>query len=154
MANPVRHRRTRYSWLRLAPGARWPRGKQGQRLLRRLNRVGRRTGRLVRIDSGRRTPYEAWAAYQDFLRGGNLAAFCCFRHYLHSWAECGKTPSSNHCINRAADCSIQRHRDDSSGFTSIGNVQVARDAMDAVGLCLPVGSGEVWHVEVGETWRS
>lgn len=146
-------RRKRYHWLILADGARWPRGPEGQRLLTRLNRVGRTLKRQIRIDSGRRTNYEQWVAYMDFLSGGNLAAPCCWKHWAHPWSQCARQCASNHCINRAADCSVQARRS-GTVFHSIGDDPQARKAMRVWGLCLPVGSGETWHVEVGNAWNS
>lgn len=140
-------------WLELGPGARWPSGPAGRRLLGKLNRVGRRTRRHIIITSGKRSPHAQWVAYQDYLAGGTLAAPCCSRHYLHSWSQCLKQCASRHCVSRAADCEIQYARN-GTYYVNIGEVQAARAAMRAVGLCLPVGSGEVWHVEVGDTWRS
>lgn len=105
------------------------------------------------MTSGDRNPREAWAAYQDYLRGGTLAAKCCSKGWPHTWAECGKRPQSNHARGRAADCIAQTHRRGGE-FVNIGEVPEMRVAMKDVGLCLPVGSGETWHVEVGNTWRS
>lgn len=154
-------RKRRYPWLRIRPGARWPKGNNGANLLRRLDDVGAARGRLIRVDSGLRSPYEQWRAYQDFLRGGNLAAPCCSRHWLHSWEECLRQCGSNHCISRAVDASISTGRKPgphrprtSTEFQSIGLDVKARAEMHRVGLCLPVGVGEVWHVEVGNAWRS
>jgi len=118
--------------------------------MRRLNRVGKALNKKVIIISGLRTPYEQWVVYQDFLRGGNLAATCCWRRYPHSWAQCGKTPTSNHCRSKAIDCGLY---DKHGTYRSIGYYDKARELMKRHGLCLPV-PGELWHVEVGSTWRS
>lgn len=141
----------RHKWLRLREGARWPRGSAGRDLRRRLNAVGREVGQVVTITSGLRTAEQQWFAYQDYLRGGNLAAPCCSRHYIHSWSSCLRQCASNHCRSRAADTVIA---DPTRGTINIGESQAARKAMRRHGLCLPVGSGEVWHVEVGNVWRS
>jgi hypothetical protein len=142
----------RYPWLFKVDSTRWPKGRSGRLLLRKLNTVGRRTKRKIRIDSGLRTPHQQWHAYKDYLRGGTLAAPCCSKHFLHPWALCGRQCASNHCQSRAADCEIMSS--DGEGFQSIGLDQDARRVMRRVGLCLPVGEHEVWHVEVGTTWRS
>lgn len=105
---------------------------------------------IITITSGRRTLHEQWAAYQDYLRGGTLAAPCCGRHYLHSWAACWRDCASNHCRNRAADCTIASP----GGEVNIGDWPRARHAMRGHGLCLPVGQGETWHVEIGDYWAS
>lgn len=140
-----------YKWVALAEGARWPRGGAGRELCRRLNNAGRLIQRRIIITSGDRNAREAWEARMDYLRGGNLAAQCCWLVGFHTWEECGKSPYSNHARGRAADCVVEtRHR----GWVNIGEVRRARKAMRRRGLCLPVGSGETWHVEVGSSWRS
>jgi len=139
-----------YPYVELRPGAHRPKGKDGRLLLRKLNQVGRRVRAPIKITSGLRTPREQWAAYQDYLHGGILAAPCCSKHYLHAWSECLRQCASNHCSSRAADCEILHNGE----WLNIGLVDTARKAMRRIGLCLPVGSGEVWHVEVGSTWRS
>jgi len=141
----------RYRWLRLSAGAKWPRGWQGRRLRRRLNRVGRDLRRTIVITSGQRDWRSQHAAYMDYLAGGTLAAPCCSKHYPHHLEDCLRQCQSNHCKGRAADCVIEQ----SDGtFLNIGDSRKARAAMTRRGLCLPVGDGEVWHVEVGNTWRS
>lgn len=140
-----------YKWVALADGARWPKHNTGADLVRRLNNVGRAIQRRIIITSGDRSPREAWEARMDYLRGGNLAAQCCWLVGFHSWDECGKTPYSNHAKGKAADCVVETR---SRGWVNIGEHRKARKAMDRRGLCLPVGSGETWHVEVGEIWRS
>ena len=145
-------KRLRYRWLRLRPGARWPEGPNGRLLLRKLNNAARDIQLPLRITSGRRTPYEQWVAYQDYLRGGTLAAPCCGQHYLHAWASCQRQCGSRHCQNRAADVVVEL--DGGRQLVNVGEYLPARQALRRKGLCLPVGSGETWHVEVGETWRS
>lgn len=139
-------KRLRYRWLRLLPGARWPAGPAGRDLLRRLNNVGRACQSQITITSGRRGPKAQWRAYQDYLRGGTLAAPCCAKHWPHSWEDCGRQCASQHCASRAADCTMRG--------ANIGEIPCARREMRSHGLCLPVGYGETWHVEVGTTWRS
>lgn len=125
----------------------------GDAVMRRLNKVGKRLGRYVKIISGDRTPYQAWVLRMRYLNGtGNLAALCCGNGGRHSWAACGKSPRSNHARGAAADCGIV-HSGRGVGYTSIGLWPNARTAMRAEGLCLPVG-GEAWHAEVGTTWRA
>ena len=141
----------RYPWVKIHGGARPPIGPDGRALLHKLNHVGWVLRRPVMVTSGRRTPREQHYAYMDFLRGGVLAAPCCSRHYLHSWASCLRQCASNHCRSRAADCII---RLPSGDWVNIGEDHAARAVMRRVNLCLPVGSGETWHVEIGESWRS
>ena len=143
------HRRA-YPWLKLREGARWPVGDDGRDLCRRLNNVGRACQAFVTITSGRRTPAEQWAAYMDYLAGGILAAPCCSKHFIHSWPSCLRQCASNHCRSRAADCTIAAP----TGEVNLGEWSRARKALIGHGLCLPVGSGETWHVEIGDTWNS
>lgn len=144
-------RRRQYPWLRLRRGARWPQGQAGRDLCRRLNNVGRDLQRPILITSGQRTAYGQWVAYQDYLRGGTLAASCCWKKYRHSWHVCGKKPTSLHCFGKAADCVVKRR---SGELENIGEFPGARESMRHHGLCLPVGAGETWHVQVGVSWAS
>lgn len=144
-----RHRR--FKRLLLVEGARWPRGAPGRDLLRRLNNAARLAETRVRITSGRRTAYEQWVAYQDYLRGGTLAAPCCGLGTLHQWRRCQKQCASNHCVSRAVDCEVEL---ENGSWVDPGQWSEFRGAMRQRGLCLPVGSGETWHVEVGQVWRS
>lgn len=141
----------RYARLRLRDGAHWPTGEAGRKLCRRLNRVGKAIGMTVTITSGQRTWREQHAAYMDFLRGGTLAAPCCSKRYLHTAAECRRDCQSRHCSGEAADCVLETSE---GRWVNIGELQVARRAMARYGCCLPVGFGETWHVELGDTWRS
>lgn len=102
------------------------------------------------ITSGRRTAYEQWIAYMDYLSGGILAAPCCDQHYVHGWSQCHQQCASNHCVSKAADCTIASP----FGEQNIGDWERARRELRHHGLCLPVGNGETWHVEVGTSWRS
>lgn len=137
--------------LTYAPGAHPLRGAAGRRLERKLRKVAKAYGHPVRITSGRRTDYEAWAAYADYLNGGNLAAYCCEKHYRHPWAQCLRHPTSNHCTSRAADVQAQLPW---GGWVPIGEIPACRKLLRKYGCCLPVGSGETWHVEEGHTWNS
>ncbi len=140
-----------WEWVQLRPGAKWPQGSAGRALLRRLDKVGRHLRRPITITSGKRNAQEQWFAYMDYLQGGTLAAPCCTKNYTHKWSECRRECASNHCRSRAADCVVTM----ADGRTfNIGEIHRARQKMKAVGLCLPVGAGETWHVEVGNTWRS
>lgn len=139
-------KRIRFRWLRLGPNAKWPKGRAGRQLLRKLNKVARACQDPVTITSGQRGPRGQWRAYMDHLRGGTLAAPCCSKHYIHEWQDCLRQCMSNHCRGRAADCMIRG--------VNIGEDPCARREMARRGLCLPVGSGETWHVEVGDVWRS
>jgi len=141
----------KYKYLELRPGAHWPKGPSGRALLRRLNKTAKRLRTTIRITSGRRTPAEQWAAYQDYLRGGILAAPCCNKNWLHDLAHCGRRCQSNHCVSKAADVVIERP---GRGWVNIGEWPKARQIMGKNGLCLPVGQGETWHVEIGDTWNS
>lgn len=140
-----------YRWLRRRRGVTLPTGPAGRQLLHKLNHVGWKLRRPIRITSGKRTPHAQWVAYMDFLRGGILAAPCCSQHWPHPWSRCFRQCASNHCISRAVDCVILSSSGD---WVNIGEDQAARDVMHHVGLCLPVGQGETWHVEVGDVWRS
>lgn len=141
----------RYRHVHLAAWARWPRGRQGRRLTRKLNRVGRDIDLVVIVVSGQRGWRQQHAAYMDYLRGGTLAAPCCSKRYQHTAAECLRQCASNHCRGAAADCRVRL----ASGVeVSIGEHKGARRAMRKHGLCLPVGQGEVWHVEIGRQWLS
>jgi len=143
--------RLRYRWLRLSPGARWPAGPPGRDLLRRLNNTARACRSKITITSGRRGVYAQHLAYNDYLRGGPLAAPCGWKNWVHSWAECPRDCRSNHCRSRAADCLIEGP---GGSHVNIGELEIARAKMRSHGLCLPVGQGETWHVEVGSVWRS
>lgn len=138
-------------WVTKRKTAHWPTGPDGRKLLDKLNHVGWKLRRQVRITSGKRSPYRQWQAYQDYLAGGTLAAPCCTQHFPHQWSRCLRQCMSNHCISRAADCVIQRADGE---WINIGEDHEARRVMHHIGLCLPVGQGETWHVEVGDTWRS
>lgn len=122
----------------------------------KLDKVGTDLRRNILVTSGDRSPFEAWQAYADYLSGGNLAAFCCAKHYRHGWEQCGKQPTSNHCRGLAADCLVEAQKKGSTPpqWVNIGDLAVVRKALRDRGLCLPVGSGETWHVEVGDTWNS
>ena len=143
--------RWRYPYLRLSPGQKWPRGKNGREILRKLNKVGRGCKRIILIKSGLRDAYQQWMAYMNYLRGGTLAAPCCSKRYIHSWAACGKTPASMHCVSRAVDCGILGKSGDWDTYRSIGYSHTARMHMRKHHLCLPV-VGEQWHVEIGSYW--
>ena len=144
-------KRLRYRWIRLSPWARWPSGPSGRDLLRRLNNTGRACRAKITITSGKRGNLAQHNAYMDYLNGGTLAAPCGWKNYVHSWAECPKDCRSNHCASKAADCLIENPE---GGTVNIGELPKARREMRHHGLCLPVGQGETWHVEVGDTWRS
>lgn len=143
--------RVNKGWLRLQRGARWPAGSAGNELCRRLRNTARACDAVILITSGQRTNRQQHRAYMDYLSGGILAAPCCGKQYQHSWAQCGKACQSRHCAGRAADCIIQKPNGD---WVNIGEWDRARHQMRGHGLCLPVGAGETWHVEVGEYWRS
>jgi len=141
----------KYQHLRLRDGAKWPEGRNGRELCRRLDRLGAALHSTVLITSGQRSWREQHAAYQDYLRGGTLAAPCCSKHWPHRAQDCRRECASNHCRGTAADVTIVRN----NGASVLpGNWQRARDEMKRLGLALPVGSGEVWHIEIGDTWRS
>lgn len=144
-------KRLRYRWLRLSPGARWPDGSLGRDLLRRLNNTGRACQALITITSGKRGAKAQHRAYMDHLRGGILAAPCCEKHYVHAWSACLRHCASRHCTSEAADCTIRVPWGDQ---VNIGEWDKAREKMRSHGLCLPVGQGETWHVQVGSTWNS
>lgn len=129
--------------LTLRDGAHWPQGDDGRRLLVKANRVAQDLQRPIHIVSGLRTAYEQWAAYQDYLAGGTLAARCCWQTWPHSWAQCGKQPTSNHCRSRALDCGVIGKR--TGAYHSIGLYKGARAAIARHGLVLPV-PGEPWHL--------
>lgn len=136
----------RYPWLILADGRHWPDGDDGHRLLTKLDHVGDDLHRKILIQSGKRTAYEQWVAYQDYLRGGNLAAHCCWKTWLHSWEECGKQPTSNHCRSRAVDCGVIGK---SGQYHSIGLYKGAIETLERHGLVLPLWQPgrwlEPWH---------
>lgn len=139
----------RWRHLQLRDGAHWPEGADGRRLLKKLNNVAQDLNRTIYIVSGLRTPYEQHVSYMDYLHGGNLAAPCGWKHYLHDWSVCPRQPTSNHCFNRAVDCGVLGN---SGAYHSIGLYKGARESMRRHGLCLPV-PGEQWHVQVGDLWR-
>ena len=141
----------RWPWVVLGPGAEWPSGASGRDLRRRLHQVGNAIRHEVIVTSGQRGWLAQHDAYMDYLAGGTLAAPCCWKHYPHSKSECGRQCASMHCQGRAADCVLQL----SSGKrVNIGEYGPARVAMARFGLSLPVGSGETWHVQVGNVWNS
>ena len=142
-----------WPFLVLADGARWPTNK---RLLRALNATGQRRRRVIRIVSGLRTPHEAWElrqAWNRYQHGGppaNLAAPCCSKYgtstTVHSWANCGRDPWSNHADGNAADCGTV-----TSGGTyrSLANDRKARRIFVDLGGCFPVTNPwEPWHCEM------
>ena len=131
----------------------WPTSK---RLLRALNATGQRRRRVIRIVSGMRTPREAWElrqAWNRYQHGGppaNLAAPCCSKYgtstTVHSWANCGRDPWSNHADGNAADCGTV-----TSGGTyrSLADDKKARKIFESLGGCFPVTSPyEPWHAEL------
>lgn len=139
------------TWRRLVlrDGAHWPKGPDGARLLRKANRVARDLDRRIFIVSGRRNNYEQWVAYQDYLRGGVLAARCCGKSYPHAWDDCGRQCASNHCRSRAIDCGVlSRH----GKYVSLGLWKGAIKSLNSHGLTLPLyptSSGrwlEPWHL--------
>lgn len=138
------------SWrmLTLREGARWPQGDDGRRLLVKANRVAQDLNRTIHIVSGLRTAYEQWIAYQDYLRGGILAAACCWKRYPHTWDDCGKAPTSNHCRSRALDCGVIGKR--TGEYHSIGLYKGARASIARHGLLLPLYQPgrwiEPWHM--------
>lgn len=141
----------RYPGLQLAHGATWPTGDAGHLLLTKLSHVARDIKHPIRIISGKRRAYDQWALYMKYLRGqGNLAAPCCWKHYQHSWASCGKACASMHCQSKAVDCGVI---DRNGNYASIGYSSRARSSMRDHGLCLPV-PGEQWHVQVGSYWAN
>jgi hypothetical protein len=140
-----------WSWVSLTPGRKWPRGRQGRRLIRRLNRVGRHLQREVIVVSGQRNWREQHAAYMDYLNGGTLAAPCCSRHYVHSVKDCLRDCRSRHCQGLAADVVLASKN--GAPQQNIGEDSAARRAMRRNGLSCPV-PGEPWHVEVGTEWRA
>ncbi len=144
----------RYPGVRLSHGASWPTGPEGRRLLTKLSQVARDIGHPILIVSGKRSNHDQWALYMRYLQGrGNLAAPCCSKHWVHSWASCGRECASHHCRSMAVDCGVvDRH----GRYTSIGNSKRARAAMRAHGLVLNV-AGEPWHVvraATDPTWRA
>lgn len=145
----VRQHPSRFPFVELGEGVVAP----GDELMHKLSDLGEGMHRLVHVVSGDRTPYQAWVLRQRYLDGdGALAALCCLRFTgKHGWDSCGREPQSNHASGRAADCGLVLEM----GYKSMGLCgRQVRDRMRALGLCLPVGAGEVWHVEVGSTWRS
>lgn len=133
--------------LELSSGAHWPQGDDGHRLLAKTDNTAKDLNRTILIRSGLRTAYEQWVAYQDYLNGGNLAATCCWKRYRHSWNDCGKQPTSNHCISRALDCGvIDKH----GTYHSIGLYPGAIHALHNHGLVLPLWTKgnrrEPWHM--------
>lgn len=137
-----------YPFVQLADGVEPP----NPGLMRRLDRLGRRRRRMVRVVSGRRTAWQAWELRMRFLRGaGNLAARCCTRHWgVHGWPDCGRNPLSNHASGDAADCGLLMQ----DGYVSMGDTgSRTRWRMRRLRLCLPV-PGEAWHVEYGSAWRA
>ena len=141
-----------YPFLILADGAEWPTNKD---LLRRLNVVGKRIARPIKIISGFRSPYEAWFLRQKMFNGGNAAAKCCLAYEgRHTWEQCGKQPQSNHADGNAVDCGVINNK---GTYISIGNYRRAVKYMKELGLGLPVGppgtwQKEPWHVEISESW--
>lgn len=119
-----------WPFLDLAPSAAWPTDK---RLLRRLNAVGQRRRRTVRIISGKRTMAQQqalWDKYQRYLNGGphaNLAAY----------------PNANapHIRGVAADCGVIGR---TGGYTSLGSDAKARKYAEKLDLRAWVPN-EPWH---------
>ena len=125
-------------------------------LSKKMNNVGKKHKRYLRMGSYKRTQKQQHELYLAYIRGyGNLAAYCNTKYRgEHSWDSCKKYPpcASNHCGGNASDASYY-HQGRSGGYTNLGYNDKVRKYMKQEGLCLPV-SGEKWHTEIGNTWRS
>lgn len=124
-----------YPWLTLDTDTGWP----APSLCSKLNTLGKRLTRRLFIREGTRSHARQWELWN------------------YAQANGGRPPTaypgtSNHedrdgdGYGEAADVGCLR-----TG-ANVGDIPGARDAMRALGLCLPVG-GEAWHVEEGTTWR-
>ena len=122
----------------------------------KMQRVGIKHKRYLRMGSYKRDQKQQHDLYLKYIRGtGNLAAYCNTKYRgEHSWDQCKKYPpcASNHCGGNASDASYY-HQGRSGGYTNLGYNDKVRKYMKQEGLCLPV-SGEKWHTEIGNTWRS
>ena len=89
-----------YPFLSKRKSAHWPVGADGHALLHAANLSAREAKHMIKVFSGRRTPREAYDLRMGYLRGKpgfNLAARCCTKYTgIHSWAQCGKNPTSDH----------------------------------------------------------
>jgi hypothetical protein len=133
-----------YPFITLSDGETWP---TNQKLLRKLNRVGKKRRRELRCVSGGRDAFTAWQLRMKYLRGqGNTAAPCCAYTGIHTWKACGKSPRSNHASGNAADMNVVKR----GRLVSIGLDKRCKKLLYKFGLCLPVRipQYEPWHVEV------
>lgn len=126
-------------------------------LMNRIDKVGRRRRRYIWGGELKRTAHRQWELRMAYLNGrGNLAARCCTKYDgKHSWAACGKNPTSDHNRGEAGDISVL-HSGRGGAYTNVGNDKQARAIMRDEGLVLNVG-GEPWHAvrkEVDSTWRA
>jgi len=101
-----------------------------KKLLQVLSAVALELNETLHVNSGYRSYAEQVKLYALYLAGkGNLAA---------------KPGTSNHNKGLAADVSA-------ADGTPIGGTVARRKVLKQHGLCLPV-SGELWHVERGDSW--
>lgn len=115
-----------YEHVRLADGAHWP----DRRVIAKVDKVGKRLGKIILIRSGLRTRAEQEALYAAYLNGtGNLAA---------------KPGTSRHETGDAADVGVKVPNDPDG--VSLRDYPGGKAAAIAVGLSFPVAS-EPWHVE-------
>lgn len=137
-------KRGEYSHLELAPGVKWP---TDRRLLRKLNKVGRDRGRLLRLQSGLRDLDQQaalYAAYQRYLAGGP---------YANKAAP--PNPSAPHVRGVAADLGVMLGRA-GDRYLSLGLDRRCRRLAEAAGLAALVNAGssswEAWHWQRRQTY--
>lgn len=128
----------RHPFLELAPGASWP---TDSKLLARLNRIGQKLHRPIRIISGKRSLSDQqvlWDRWQRYLDGGppaNRAAY----------------PNANapHIRGVAADCGvIDRHGE---YWSFMDYSRRARSLAAKAGISARV-PGEAWHLQRNTTY--
>lgn len=120
------------AFVELAPGAAWPKDRK---LVARLNAVGKRRKRLVRIVSGYRSLEAQAALYRAYKAGtGNLAAY--------------PNPNAPHVRGVAADCGTV---DAKGRYRSLGLDSTAAKVARSLGLSARV-PGEPWHWQRDSTY--
>lgn len=127
----------RWPFLELGDGAAWPTDK---RLLRKLNRIGQRLKRPIRIASGRRTLQQQqalWDRYQRYLNGGPFANRAAY-----------PDDHAPHIRGVAADVGVIGRK----GYVSYMDYSgKARKLAARMGLSARV-PGEAWHLQRDVTY--
>lgn len=136
---------TKYPHLILAPGAKWPVGPEGEKLLSRVDACAAERGLSIKIISGLRDQHQQhdlFMGYRRGLPGYNLAASC-GNWNIHDWPHCPQQCMSAHCQSRAVDCGFITP---SGAYVSFFNLPGAYDLAKKHGVYRAVPS-EAWHLQ-------